>query len=135
MQIRTRNKGIAIATALMLMVLLLVLGLSLLSSSQRDLNFQRRQALADRAATLAQSGVEYYIYLRSQTPSAAPTPSGQVTIPVATGEAIVLENVGTPLGTFTSTAQIANSDGDVIFERTIVVPGGLRDNSYDRELQ
>lgn len=135
MQHRGGQRGVALATALMLMVLLLVLGLSLLSSSQSDLNFQRRQALADRASALARSGVEYYLYLRSQSPSAAPGAyAGPMTMTVGAGEEIILETHPVPLATFTSTGRISRG-GQVLYERTIVVPGGIIANSYDQELQ
>ena len=128
---RGKKRGIALATSLMLSVLILVFGIALLSSSQKDLFFQRQQQARDRADVLARSGAEHALYLLSQTPSVLDTEVPMDTsteYPVlASTEFFILEQRQDPITlqmALLIKGEVRQSNGVVLATRTIVVPYG-----------
>lgn len=127
----------ALATSLMLSVLLLVLGIALLSSSQRDLFFQRQQQARDRAEVLARSGMEHALYLLNQTPSElnteVPMGTSSTYTVLAPTEFFVLEQRQDPvtfLRALIIKGEVRQTNGEVLATRTIIVPYGP-DNFLD----
>jgi len=128
---RRGRQGVALATSLMLAVLILVLGTTLLTSSQRDLFFQRQQQARDKAELLARSGLEFAAYLLGQGTAtfnstlAVDTPQTyQVN---GTTEVFILERKQDPV-TFRLALQVTGlvrrTNGDELARRTLVVPYG-----------
>jgi hypothetical protein len=147
---RNHTRGVALATSLMLSVLILVLGIALLSTSQRDLFFQRQQQARDKAEILARSGLEHSLYLLNQEPSLL-DPSLPVNTPVtfdvvAPTETFVLErrqDAVTSQFALVVQGVVRHTNGQVLATRTIIVPYGpdsflteaeLETQSYSQEL-
>lgn len=127
---RCKIRGIALATSLMLSVLILVLGIALLSSSQRDLFFQRQAKAKDQADVLARSGLEHALFLLNQTPpelnSNLPTDTPQAYTVNAT-EAFTLErrrDSGSGFFILVAKGLVYKGNGDVLASRTLIVPYG-----------
>lgn len=115
----------------MLAVLILILGTTLLTSSQRDLFFQRQQEARDKANLLAQSGLEHAAFLASQIPSQL-NATLNVNTPVdyfvtGTTELFILERSEDPITSrqaLVVTGEVRKSNGDVLGSRTFIVPFG-----------
>ena len=130
------------ATSLMLALLILILGSTLLTSSQRDLFFQRQQQARDQADLLARSGLEHANFLASQVPSqinstlAENSPREyQVS---GTTEVFILERRRdgvTSRQALIVTGQVRQTNGTVLASRTYVVPFGVDNILQPPELE
>ena len=130
--VRKDVRGIALATSLMLALLILILGSTLLTSSQRDLFFQRQQQARDQAELLARSGLEYASFLIYDNPSgfnaALPANTPQEHQVSGSTEVFLLErrqDTITGQQALMVTGQVRKTNGDVLASRVFVVPYGL----------
>ncbi len=128
-QFRRKRRGGALILALMLVALFLVLGMAFLSFLERDHRLAGCQERSEQAWYLALAGVEY-ARATGQGPGAPvwrALPRGSTTH----GFEVLVQADGTLVSRGVVRQTLSYSERPPVFERTVIVPGGLLEEAHE----